>query len=82
MKLTIISPIEIKEFTVSWVELNTAVGNFIIQPAHAPTIFTLKSNNPIIYQLSNGNRDTFFIKEGIAEITRASVTILANNQTP
>lgn len=81
MKLTIISPVEIKEFTVSWVELNTTAGNFIIQPAHAPTIFVLKPKSIVITQLANGNREIIAVNEGIAEITRASVTILANNQT-
>jgi F0F1-type ATP synthase epsilon subunit len=38
MNLTIISPTHTHTYTVQWCEIETPVGNFVIQKGHAPTI--------------------------------------------
>lgn len=81
MKLHIISPFEKKEFTISWLELNTPVGNFVIQDGHAPTVLTLSKNKPIIFETENGKTRMFKIGGGVAEITRTDATILLHKKS-
>jgi F0F1-type ATP synthase epsilon subunit len=81
MKLTIISPREIQEFAILWIELNAPTGNFVIQQGHAPMILILQPHQPIIFELNNGKQKTLTVPEGIAEITRTSITILMNKYT-
>lgn len=76
MKFTIISPYEKTTYAISWIELNTPVGNFVIQPGHAPTILTLSPGEKITFGLANGKRESLIIKQGIAHVTRDSATIL------
>jgi len=78
MKLTIISPYEKKIFAITWIELNTMVGNFVIQPGHVPTVLTLAAGEKITFGLANGKRESLVVKQGIAHITRDSATILLN----
>ncbi len=78
MKLTIISPYEKKVYAISWIELNTPVGNFVIQPGHVPTVLTLSPGEKITFGLANGKRESCTVHQGIAHITRDSATILLN----
>ncbi len=80
MKLHIISSFEKKEFTISWLELNTPVGNFVIQPGHVPTVLTLSKNKPIVFELENGKKRVIKGSGGIAEITRTDATILVHKK--
>ena len=80
MKLHIISSFEKKEFTISWLELNTPVGNFVIQPGHVPTVLTLSKNKPIVFELENGKKRVIKVSGGIAEITRTDATILVHKK--
>jgi len=79
MQLTIITPNQKEQFDVAWVELNTAQGNFIIQPGHAPIIFSLKEKAPFTYCLKNGEEKVLLVKRAIAEITRTQITVLLSN---
>jgi F0F1-type ATP synthase epsilon subunit len=76
MKFTIVSPYDKKIYAISWIELNTPVGNFVIQPGHAPTILTLSAGEKITFGLANGKRESLAIKQGIAHITRDSATVI------
>lgn len=76
MKLTIIFPYEKKVYAVSWIELNTPVGNFVIQPGHVPTILTISPGEKITFGLANGKRESLIVKRGVAHILRDSATIL------
>jgi len=80
MELTIISPLRTQLFKIAWIELNTPVGNFIIQPGHAPTILSLTPDQKITFCLANGKRESLFVPQGITEITRTSTTIYLNKE--
>lgn len=80
MKLYIISPFEKKIVDIAWLELNTQVGNFVIQPGHVPTILTLAPNKEIMFCLKSGKQESFVIKQGIAHITRIDITLLLNEE--
>ena len=80
MQLQIVGVNQKELFNVSWVELQTKVGNFIIQPEHAPMILELQSNSQIRFCLDNSKQAVFEISTGgFAHITRQNVTILINN---
>lgn len=80
MKLYIISPFSKKTFDIAWLELNTPVGNFIIQPGHASTILTLAPQKHVTFCLKSGKQETFIVKQGIADITRTTATLLLSEE--
>jgi F0F1-type ATP synthase epsilon subunit len=80
MKLVIMSPFTKKKFDVAWIELNTPVGNFIIQPGHAPTLLALSPHKEIVFCLSSGKQESYVIKQGIIDITRTGATLLLNEE--
>ncbi|MEX0940300.1 MAG: hypothetical protein WDZ41_02995 [Candidatus Babeliales bacterium] len=78
MNLTIISPREKKTYTIAWIEVETAIGNFVIQQDHVPTILLVKPHEPITFCLTNGKQETFISAGGILEIQRESARLLLN----
>ena len=79
MELSIISPTKKEIIDIVWAECNTPLGNYVIQPGHAPTIFALSAHKPFIYCLKNGTEEVIMIKQAIAQITRTSIILLLNN---
>ena len=80
MKLYIITPFSKKILDIAWLELNTPVGNFVVQPGHAPTVLTLAYNKEIVFCLKSGKQESIIIKHGIADITRTTATILLSEE--
>ncbi len=78
MELTILSPQQHKSLKISWIEVETAVGNFVIQKDHVPTVLAVLSHQPITYCLTNGKKETFTSTGGILNVTRESATLLLN----
>ncbi len=76
MKLHIITPQSKQTFVITWLELHTGVGNFVIQPGHAPMIVTLMPKQPIIFMLAGGKQKSLIINKGVVEITRSTATAL------
>ncbi len=78
MNFTILGPEEKKTFKISWLEVNTPQGNFVIQLGHVPTILLLSPNQPITFRLNSGKQETIIIPGGILEVTRSSALLLLN----
>jgi len=78
MDLIIITPVQELIYGITWLEINTPVGNFVIQPGHAPTVLTLAANEKITFCLKNGKRESMPIKQGVVHITRTAATIIMN----
>jgi F0F1-type ATP synthase epsilon subunit len=77
MKLTLVSTTDKQTFEVAWLEVNSSVGNFVMQRGHAPMILLLASQQPIIYCLQNGKEESMLIEGGgILHITRQEATII------
>ncbi|HJM68692.1 MAG TPA: hypothetical protein QGF02_01980 [Candidatus Babeliales bacterium] len=76
MELVISSPTQRNTHDVAWVELNSAEGNLVIQPDHAPMVLSLKKDSQVIYGLMSGKQETITISSGIAHVTRKSVLLL------
>lgn len=79
MQLQIIGVNQKELFHVTWVELQTKVGNFIIQPEHAPMIVELQPKSQIRFCLDTTKQMVIEISSGFAHVTRKDVTILINN---
>lgn len=79
MDLLIISPIERRTVRITWLEVNTVIGNFVIQEGHAPTVLIAQQHKKIAFGLEGGDEETILMKQqGIVHITRNSVTLLIN----
>lgn len=80
MNLQIISPLRILNYDVAWLEVNTNVGNFIIQKGHVPTLLVLSPNEEIIFRLKNGKEESIMVTSGIVEVTREKSTVIIHEQ--
>jgi F0F1-type ATP synthase epsilon subunit len=78
MKLTLLKPYDKKEMRISWLEVNSSAGNYVLTSGHAPMILALKENSPITYCLTNGKQETETISGGILRIDRDEATIVLN----
>ncbi len=77
MKLTIVSVKSKAEHEVTWMELNTPDGNFVIQPHHSPTTFVLSAHKEFIYCLKTGKHETLIPeKPAILSLTRSEALLL------
>ncbi len=76
MKLKIITTQKTVEHDVDWVELNTPVGNMIIQQGHAPMIIQLSSGYEFLYHISDGATESIMIVQAVAHVTRFEVQVL------
>lgn len=76
MKLQIVTTQRVVESEVNWVELNTPVGNMVIQQGHSPMMIELASGHELIYQKEDGSQESLMIVQGIAHVTRYQVKIL------
>lgn len=68
-----------EQFNVAWVELQTKVGNIVIQIEHAPMILELQPNSQVRFCLDNTKQKTIEVTAGFAHVTRQNVTILISN---
>jgi F0F1-type ATP synthase epsilon subunit len=76
MELSIVSPEAKHTFSIVWLEAQTSHGSFVIQPGHAPVILILTENEPVIFMLKNGKRESMPIGRGIMEIRRTTILII------
>lgn len=77
MDIEIIKPSGKKKITVSWIEVTTPVGNFVIQRGHAPTILTLLPKHAIQVLLTSGKQESIEVPlGGIMEVQRDTVKLL------
>jgi len=78
MQLTILSPTTKKELSIAWIDVQTTVGNFVIQRGHVPTLLIVAAHQPLTICLANGKQETFDTPGGILEITRTKALLLLN----
>lgn len=81
MKLQLISLEQpVHNYEISWLELNTITGNYIIQPGHAPMILILTPDSKAICCLvKNNEQKVFMIRDGVAHIKRDSIILSYNS---
>lgn len=80
MTLDIITPLRTLHYDVAWLEVNTSMGNFVIQKGHVPTILILSPHEEISFRLKNGKEESILVQSGIVEVTREKSTVILNEQ--
>lgn len=80
MKLKIIDPYQVTEHTIAWIELETPVGNMVIQENHAPMVVEILPKSEILFLLNNGKQASQAIVQGFAHVTREEIKILVTQQ--
>ncbi len=78
MELRIVSPHKQQRFDVAWIEIDTTVGNFVLQPGHVPTVFSLLPNSKVTFRLTTGKQEAVTVKRAVLQVTRTKAVILVN----
>ena len=81
MTLHIVCPSYNKKVDITWLELNTDIGNFVIQSGHAPTVLMLSKNKKVTYCLTTGKQETLEIAQGIVDIERTQATLIISESS-
>ncbi len=81
MKLTIIKPDQILEHEISWLEVITDRGSFVIQPEHVPTVFVLAPKEPLTFGFADGRQESIAVLQGVVEVSRTAVLALLGETT-
>lgn len=80
MKFSVISPHSIIEHTIVWVEVNTPVGNMVIQENHAPMVVEIEPNSELLFMQQNGKQVSIVILQGFIHVTRQEIKLLVTQE--
>jgi len=80
MNLSVISPQSTLQYPVVWIEINTPVGNMVIQEGHVPVIVEIQPNSEILLMQENGKQLTIMVVQGFMHITRTEVKLLLTKE--
>lgn len=78
MDLTVIGPTTKNTYSINWLEVETSLGNFVIQHGHAPMILLLLPNKDVTIFLTSGKVETFRVDGGILEVNRHTALLITN----
>lgn len=76
MKLIMVSPESVREFTIEWMQCMTGDGARTILPGHAPFIELLVPQENLAMQLPGGAIKSIAVGDGILSVDRTSITIV------
>ena len=80
MKLSVISPHAIQSYPTVWIEINTPVGNMVIQENHAPMIVEIEPNSEILLMQENGKQLSILVTQGFIHVTREEIKLLITKE--
>lgn len=80
MKFSVISPHTIIEHNIVWIEINTPIGNMVIQEGHAPMIIEIEKNSELLFMQENGKQISFMVFQGFMHITRQEIKLLITKE--
>jgi F0F1-type ATP synthase epsilon subunit len=76
VKLVMVSPESLREFTIEWMQCMTLDGARTILPGHAPFMELLVPQENLAMQLPGGAIKSIAIENGIISVDRTSITIV------
>ncbi|MGA9530788.1 MAG: hypothetical protein WBQ73_02755 [Candidatus Babeliales bacterium] len=89
MNLVFISPKKTADFSVLWLEITTRInehilGNRVIKDEHAPALFVLAPNTPLLFCLLDGKIETYSSSAlgGIVHIQERNKVLVYLNNLP
>jgi F0F1-type ATP synthase epsilon subunit len=65
---------------IVWVEINTPVGNMVIQENHAPMIIEIEPNSELLFMQPNGKQVLMIVLQGFIHITRQEIKLLLTKE--
>jgi F0F1-type ATP synthase epsilon subunit len=80
MKLSVISPQSIQQYPIVWIEINTPVGNMVIQQDHAPMIVEIEPNSEILLMQENGKQMSILVAQGFIHVARQEIKLLITKE--
>ncbi|MBV8660840.1 MAG: hypothetical protein JO129_01685 [Candidatus Dependentiae bacterium] len=80
MKFSVISPHSIVHHTIAWVEINTPVGNMVIQENHAPMVVEIEPNSELLFMQPNGKQEAIIVQQGFIHVTRQEIKLLVTKE--
>lgn len=80
MKFSVISPHGVINHTIVWVEINTPVGNMVIQENHAPMVIEIESNSELLFMQQNGKQVSIVVVQGFIHVTRQDIKLLLTKE--
>lgn len=80
MKLSVISPHAVVEHSIVWIEINTPVGNMVIQENHAPMIVEIEPNSEMLFMQPNGKQVSIIVVQGFIHITPKIIKLLVTKE--
>lgn len=80
MKLSVISPLSIQHYFIVWIEINTPVGNMVIQENHAPMIIEIAANSEILLMQENGKQVSILVMQGFIHVMREEIKLLITKE--
>lgn len=80
MKFSVISPHLTAQYTIVWIEINTPVGNMVIQENHAPMVVEIEPNSEILFMQQNGKQISIFVLQGFIHVTRQEIKLLVTKE--
>jgi len=79
LNFLIITQTSQKSQPVEWLEIETPLGNMVIEQGHAPLITSLKEGCEILFKPVADSVKSIKINRGIAKIKRDSATVLVDS---
>jgi len=80
VKFSVIKPHSVVQHTIVWVEINTPVGNMVIQEGHAPMIVEIEPNSELLFMQPNGKQILMIVLQGFMHVTREEIKLLVTKE--
>ena len=80
MKFSVIKPHSVADHIIVWIEINTPVGNMVIQEGHAPMIVEIEPNSELLFMQQNGKQVSMVVLQGFMHVTREEIKLLVTKE--
>jgi F0F1-type ATP synthase epsilon subunit len=77
IKLRIVTPETTVTHEVSWIDVTTPAGNYVIQPDHAPMLLVVRDDKPVAFGFNSGKTSNIRVHNATMVVDRKECTILA-----
>lgn len=75
-QLTLVTPTSTVSHEIDWLEIQTQVGNRVIQVGHAPMVALLKSKTSVFFQRTGSDPEELVVADGVCRVERTVVTLI------
>lgn len=77
MELKIITPTKKQEYSISWLEVPSTKGSFVIEPGHAPVISQLSPGKELRFALKDTEKiERLIVSDGLLKAQTDMILII------